>query len=122
MLPACRRKIDIVEVNGTVRDDAQRLAPRRQRAVEPPHDSRHHAVDDARTGRPSISETNGRRRFERELIEMQQDRLDASTRVVYDRDDRPPERVELMQFWADKIDALRDDQSSVQLTMTDRRA
>jgi hypothetical protein len=65
---------------------------------------------------------NGRRRFERELIEMQQDRLDASTRAVYDRDDRLPERVEFMQFWADKMDALRDDQSSVQLTVADRRA
>jgi integrase len=65
---------------------------------------------------------NGRRRFERELIEMQQDRLDASTRAVYDRDDRLPERVGLMQFWADKIDALRDDQSSVQLAVADRRA
>jgi integrase len=51
---------------------------------------------------------NGRRRFERELIEMQQDRLDASTRAVYDRDDRLPERIELMQFWADQIDAHRD--------------
>ena len=51
---------------------------------------------------------NGRRRFERELIEMQQDRLDASTRAVYDRDDRLPERIDLMQFWADQIDALRD--------------
>jgi integrase len=50
---------------------------------------------------------NGRRRFERELIEMQQDRLDASTRAVYDRDDRLPERIELMQVWADKIDAVR---------------
>jgi hypothetical protein len=65
---------------------------------------------------------NGRRRFKRELIEMQQDLLDASTSAVYDRDDRLPERVELMQFWADKIDALRDDQSSVQLTVADRRA
>jgi hypothetical protein len=44
---------------------------------------------------------DGRRRFERELSEMQQDRLDASTRAVYDRDDRLPERVDLMQFWAD---------------------
>ena len=41
---------------------------------------------------------DGRRRLERELNEMQQDRLDASTRVVYDRDDRLPERIELMQF------------------------
>jgi integrase len=52
---------------------------------------------------------NGRRRFERELIEMQQDRLDASTRAIYDRDDLMPERIELMQFWADKIDALREE-------------
>ncbi|WP_029582943.1 integrase arm-type DNA-binding domain-containing protein [Bradyrhizobium sp. URHD0069] len=50
---------------------------------------------------------NGRRRFERELIEMQQDRLDKATRAVYDRDDRLPERIELMQCWADKLDALR---------------
>ena len=41
---------------------------------------------------------NGGRRFERDLIEMQQDRLDASTRAVYDGDDRLPERIELMQF------------------------
>jgi hypothetical protein len=50
---------------------------------------------------------SGRRRFERELIEMQQDRLDASTRAVYDRDDRLPERIELMQFWADQLDTWR---------------
>lgn len=50
---------------------------------------------------------NGRRRFERELIEMQQDRLDASTRAIYDRNDRMPERIELMQLWADRIDELR---------------
>ncbi|MHC2275181.1 hypothetical protein ACVME8_001792 [Bradyrhizobium diazoefficiens] len=38
---------------------------------------------------------------------MQQDRLDASTRAIYDRDDRLPERIELMQFWADMVDTLR---------------
>jgi integrase len=52
---------------------------------------------------------NGRRRFERELIEMQQDRLDRTTRAVYDRDDRLPERIDLMQFWADKVDTMRGD-------------
>jgi hypothetical protein len=31
-----------------------------------------------------------------------------STRAIHDRDDCLPERVELMQFWADKIDGLRD--------------
>jgi integrase len=51
---------------------------------------------------------DGRRRFETALVEIQQDRLDASTRAIYDRDDLMPERIELMQFWADKIDALRD--------------
>ncbi|MBR0876630.1 integrase [Bradyrhizobium japonicum] len=50
---------------------------------------------------------NGRRRFEQALVEMQQDRLDASTRAIYDRDDRLPERIELMQFWADMVDTLR---------------
>ncbi len=41
----------------------------------------------------------GRRRFETALIEIQQDRLDGSTRAIYDRDDLMPERVDLMQFW-----------------------
>ncbi|VIO80144.1 tyrosine-type recombinase/integrase [Bradyrhizobium ivorense] len=50
---------------------------------------------------------DGRRRFEPALVEMQQDRLDASTRAIYDRDDRLPERIELMQFWADMVDTLR---------------
>jgi len=50
----------------------------------------------------------GRRRFETALVEIQQDRLDASTRAIYDRDDLMPGRIELMQFWADKIDDLRD--------------
>ena len=50
----------------------------------------------------------GRRRFEIALVEIQSDRLDASTRAIYDRDDLLPERIELMQFWANKIDALRD--------------
>jgi hypothetical protein len=55
-----------------------------------------------------------RRRFETALIEIQQDRLDASTRAIYDRDDLMPERIELMQFWGDKIDELRGvDRSNV---------
>jgi hypothetical protein len=50
----------------------------------------------------------GRRRFEPSLIEFQLDHQDQSTRAIYDRDDCLPERVALMQFWADKIDELRD--------------
>ena len=46
---------------------------------------------------------------------MQQDRLDRSTRAIYDRDDRLPQRIELMQFWADKLDQLRRDGDVVQL-------
>ncbi len=49
----------------------------------------------------------GQRRFEKELVEIQQDRLDASTRAIYDRDPRLIERIELMQFWADKLDQIR---------------
>ncbi|TGN89936.1 DUF4102 domain-containing protein [Bradyrhizobium yuanmingense] len=50
---------------------------------------------------------DGRRRFERELIEVQLDHVDDSTRAIYDRDNLWRERTELMQFWADKIDQLR---------------
>lgn len=51
---------------------------------------------------------DGRRRFERSLIEFQLDHQDASVRAIYDRDDCLPERVELMQYWADMCDAMRD--------------
>ena len=51
---------------------------------------------------------DGRRRFERSLVEFQLDHQDASVRAIYDRDDCLPERVELMQFWADKCDDMRD--------------
>lgn len=50
---------------------------------------------------------DGRRRFERSLVEFQLDHQDASVRAIYDRDDCLPERVELMQFWADLCDELR---------------
>lgn len=51
---------------------------------------------------------DGRRMFERTLIEFQLDHQDKTVRAIYDRDDCLPERVELMQFWADKIDDMRD--------------
>jgi integrase len=60
---------------------------------------------------------NGRRRFERELVEMQQDRLDRTTRAVYDRDDRLPERIELMQFWADNVDAMHGGRTKTPLRL-----
>jgi len=50
---------------------------------------------------------DGRRRFERSLIEFQLDHQDASVRSIYDRDDCMPERVELMQVWADLCDDMK---------------
>jgi integrase len=52
---------------------------------------------------------DGRRKFDPLLIEFQLDHKDRTVRAVYDRDDCMPERIELMQFWADKIDAMRGD-------------
>jgi hypothetical protein len=49
-----------------------------------------------------------RRRFEQAMIELQLDHVDDTTRAIYDRGDSWDERVELMQFWADKIDQMRD--------------
>jgi hypothetical protein len=51
--------------------------------------------------------TNGQRRFEQALIEVQLDHVDDSTRQIYDRDDLWDWRTGLMQFWADKVDQLR---------------
>ncbi len=50
---------------------------------------------------------DGRRLFERAVIEVQLDHVDASTRAIYDRDGLWEERAELMQYWADMIDTLR---------------
>lgn len=50
---------------------------------------------------------DGRRMFDRSLVELQLDHQDGSTRAIYDRDDALPERIELMQYWGDLIDTLR---------------
>ncbi|WP_445222302.1 tyrosine-type recombinase/integrase [Bradyrhizobium sp. Pa8] len=50
---------------------------------------------------------DGRRMFDRSLIELQLDHQDGSTRAIYDRDDALPERIGLMQYWADLLDTLR---------------
>jgi len=41
------------------------------------------------------------------LIEVQLDHNDASTKAVYDRGGHWEDRVELMQAWADQVDAMR---------------
>lgn len=50
---------------------------------------------------------DGRRMFDRSLVELQLDHQDGSTRAIYDRDDALPERIELLQYWADLLDTLR---------------
>lgn len=50
---------------------------------------------------------DGRRMFDRSLVELQLDHQDGSTRAIYDRDDALPERIELMQYWANLLDTLR---------------
>ena len=47
-------------------------------------------------------------RFAEQAIEFQLEHIDASVAAIYNRDQRLPERTKMMQFWADKIDALRD--------------
>ncbi|TAI63893.1 integrase arm-type DNA-binding domain-containing protein [Bradyrhizobium sp. Leo170] len=49
------------------------------------------------------------------LIEVQLDHDDASTRAIYNRGGRLTERADLMQFWADKVDAMRDGAQVIKL-------
>ena len=45
--------------------------------------------------------------FSAEAIEFQLEHVDKSIAAKYNRDQRIPERVRLMQHWADMIDAMR---------------
>jgi integrase len=54
-------------------------------------------------------------RFAEQAIEFQLEHVDASVAAIYNRDQRLPERAKMMQFWADKIDALRDGGSVAKL-------
>jgi hypothetical protein len=40
-------------------------------------------------------------------VEFQLEHVDEAVAAIYNRDQRLPERTKIMQFWADKIDALR---------------
>ncbi|MGJ4889014.1 tyrosine-type recombinase/integrase [Bradyrhizobium sp. HKCCYLRH3099] len=46
--------------------------------------------------------------FDPALIEMQLDHVDDSVRALYARGTYWPDRVRLMQYWADKVDQLRN--------------
>ena len=49
-------------------------------------------------------------RFASQAIEFQLEHVDKSTAAIYNRDQRITERAKMMQFWADKIDKLREEQ------------
>jgi hypothetical protein len=49
-------------------------------------------------------------RFAPQAIEFQLEHVDKSTAAIYNRDQRLAERAKMMQFWADKIDKLREEQ------------
>jgi integrase len=49
-------------------------------------------------------------RFAPQAIEFQLEHVDKSTAAIYNRDQRLAERTKMMQFWADKIDVLREEQ------------
>ncbi|MGJ4928622.1 tyrosine-type recombinase/integrase [Bradyrhizobium sp. HKCCYLS2038] len=51
---------------------------------------------------------DGAVRFDPALIEMQLDHVDDSVRALYARGTYWPDRVRLMQYWADKVDTLRN--------------
>ena len=48
-------------------------------------------------------------RFSPEIIEYQLEHVDSSIAAIYNRDERLPERITLMQFWSDMLDELRTD-------------
>jgi hypothetical protein len=50
-------------------------------------------------------------RFAPQAIEFQLEHVDKSTAAIYNRDQRLAERTKMMQFWADKVDKLREEQS-----------
>jgi integrase len=47
-------------------------------------------------------------RFAEQAIEFQLEHVDKSVAAIYNRDQRLPERTKIMQFWADKCDAMRE--------------
>jgi integrase len=61
-------------------------------------------------------------RFAEQVVDFQLEHVDATVAAIYNRDQRQAERTKMMQFWADKIDALRDGESVVKLAADHRRA
>jgi len=60
-------------------------------------------------------------RFAEQAVEFQLEHVDASVAAIYNRDQRVPERTKMMQFWAGRIDSLRDGGSMVKLAADHRR-
>jgi integrase len=55
-----------------------------------------------------VVEGNELERFPERVIEFQLEHVDKSIAAIYNRNQRLPERIKMMQFWADKCDAIRD--------------
>ena len=47
-------------------------------------------------------------RFPEQIIEFQLEHVDKRVAAIYNRNQRLPERATMMQFWADRCDAIRD--------------
>jgi hypothetical protein len=54
-----------------------------------------------------LVEGNELPRFHEAAIEFQLEHVDGRTAAIYNRNQRLPERIRMMLFWADKIDQLR---------------
>jgi integrase len=53
-------------------------------------------------------EGNELERFAERVIEFQLEHVKKDVAAIYNRNQRLPERIKLMQFWADKCDAMRE--------------
>jgi integrase len=54
-----------------------------------------------------VAEKHELPRFSEQSIEFQLEHVDGSVAAIYNRDQKLPERIKLMQFWADQIDIMR---------------
>jgi integrase len=62
-----------------------------------------------------VVEGNELPRFSERVIEFQLEHVNKTVAAVYNRNQRLPERVKMMQFWADKCDAIRDGKTGTKL-------
>jgi integrase len=81
------------------------------RDVHSPHGFRSSASTMLNRERVSVNGTE-MPRFAEQVIEFQLEHIDASIAAIYNRDERLPERITLMQVWSDRLDDLRNGKKS----------